>query len=90
MSASGSRGQRASGYLVELGPSITVDLYPYLGDQDAGVRAALADVLAELGDPDAVEWLTPLLNDANSGVADSANRAIQRLRRVGPASSLDP
>jgi HEAT repeat protein len=90
LSASGSRGQRARGYLIELGPSITVDLYPYLGDQDAGVRAALADVLAELGDADAVEWLTPLLNDPNSTVADAANRAIQRLRRVAPASSLEP
>ena len=89
LSASGGRGERARGYLLELGPSITSDLYPYLGDQDAGVRAALADVLAEFGDPDSVEWLTPLLNDPNSEVADSANRAIQRLRRVAPAPSLE-
>jgi HEAT repeat protein len=89
LSASGGRGDRARGYLIELGPDFTVDLYPYLGDQDAGVRASLADVLGELGDPAAVERLTPLLNDPNSAVADAANRAIQRLRRVAPPSSLD-
>jgi HEAT repeat protein len=89
LSASGSRGERMRDYLIELGPSFTEDLYPYLGDQDAGVRAALADVLAELGDPAAVERLTPLLNDPNSNVADSANRAIQRLRREGAAPLLE-
>jgi HEAT repeat protein len=90
LSASGSRGERMRDYLLELGPSMAEDLYPYLGDQDAGVRAALADVLAEFGDPAAVERLTPLLNDPNSNVADSVNRAIQRLRRVAPESSLEP
>jgi len=30
-----------------------------------------------------------LLNDPNSEVADSANRAIQRLQRVARATSLD-
>ncbi|MCG6921296.1 MAG: HEAT repeat domain-containing protein [Acidobacteria bacterium] len=89
LSASGRRGERMRDYLVELGPSFTEDLYPYLGDQDAGVRAALADVLAEFGDPAAIDRLTPLLNDPNSEVADSANRAIQRLQRVARATSLD-
>ena len=89
LSASGGRGERARGYLRELGPGFSLDLYPYLGDQDAGVRAALATVLAEFGDPSAIDQLTPLLNDPNSDVADSANRAIQRLRRAQP-SQLEP
>lgn len=84
LGASGSRGERARGYLMELGPAYTVDLYPYLTDQDARVRATLSAVLADLGDPAAVEWLTRLLNDPNSDVADAANRAIQRLRRITP------
>jgi HEAT repeat protein len=81
---SGSRGDRARGYLMELGPSYGEDLYPYLGDQDAGVRANLAGVLADLEDPAAIEWLNRLLSDPNSDVADAANRAIQRLRREPP------
>jgi HEAT repeat protein len=89
LSATGSRGERVRAYLIELGPEIAGDLYPYLGDQDAGVRAALADVLGELGDPASIERLTPLLNDPNSDVADAANRAIQRLRRVEPPSSFE-
>ena len=84
LGASGNRGRRARGYLLELGPSIVPDLYPYLNDQDARVRGALADVLAQLGDPGAIEPLTPLLGDPNADVADRANRAIERLRRADP------
>ena len=85
---SGGRGARAKGYIEELGPSIAVNLYPYLSDQDPKVRAALCDVLAELGDPAAVEWLTPLVGDPSSDVVDRANRAIQRLRRVSGNAAL--
>jgi HEAT repeat protein len=84
--ATGSRGKRARGYLLELGPSIAGDLRPYLRDQDPKVRAGVCEVLAEFGDPAAIEWLTPLLGDANSDVADQANRAIQSLRRAGGAA----
>ena len=56
--------QRMRDYLIELGPSFTEDLYPYLGDQDAGVRAALADVRSLLRDldraPDALPDLQPI------------------------------
>ena len=84
--ATGSRGKRARAYLQELGPSIAGDLRPYLRDQDPKVRAGVCEVLAEFGDPAAIEWLTPLLGDANSDVADQANRAIQSLRRAGGAA----
>jgi HEAT repeat protein len=87
LGASGSRGARARGYLMELGPAYAVDLYPYLGDQDASVRANLCSVLADLADPAAIEWLNRLLSDPNSDVADAANRAIQRLRRERPPLS---
>ncbi len=59
-----------------------MDLYPYLGDRDPGVRAALASILAELGDTAAIDRLTPLLTDPESSVGDAANRAIQSLRRA--------
>jgi len=80
---SGGRGERARGYIQELGPSLSVDLYPYLQDQDPKVRAGLCAVLAGFGDPAAIEWLTPLLADLDPDVADQANRAIQSLRRAG-------
>jgi HEAT repeat protein len=82
---SGGRAEQARGYLLELGPGMAPDLYPYLGDPDPGVRAGLANVLAELGDPAAIEWLKPLVSDPDSHVADAANRAIQSLRRAGAA-----
>jgi len=82
LSTSGSRGERARGYIRELGLPIAPALYPYLGDQDPGVRAALADILAELGDTNAIDRLDPLLTDPVANVADSANRAIQSLRRA--------
>lgn len=80
---SGERGKRARGYLEELGPSLSADLYPYLQDRDPKVRAGLCDVLAEFGDPAAIQWLTPMLGDPDPDVVDRANRAIQVLHRAG-------
>jgi HEAT repeat protein len=82
LSAPGDRGERARGYILELGPSIAENLYPYLRDRDPGVRAAVAGILAGFGDPAAIDHLTPLLQDSEADVADAANRAIQSLRRA--------
>lgn len=90
LGSAGSRGRRARDYLLELGPSIVPDLYPYLNDREAKVRGALCDVLSQLGDPGAIEPITPLLADPSPDVADRANRAIQRLRRVGTGSTPLP
>lgn len=76
-------GSRAREYLLELGRPILPDLYPYLNDPDAEVRAALVDIIGTLGDPDAIGRLQPLLGDPSSNVADKANRAVERLRRGG-------
>ena len=76
-------GSRSRSYLLEMGPSILPDLYPYLGDPEAGIRAALCDIIASFGDPDAIPRLTPLINDPSQTVADKANRAVERLRRAG-------
>jgi HEAT repeat protein len=82
LGAGGPVGERARGYVLELGPGIGPDLYPYLNDPDAQVRGAVCDVLAQLGDVGAVAKLTPLLSDPNAKVADRANRAIEKLRRA--------
>jgi HEAT repeat protein len=80
-------GRRARGYLLEIGRPILPDLYPYLGDPDATIRAELCDIMGALGEPEAIARLTPLLSDPSPNVADRANRAVERLRRgTGSAS----
>jgi HEAT repeat protein len=81
-------GTRARNYLLELGTSFAPELYPYLNDQDAEIRARLADLLSQLGNPDAIPHLMPLLSDPNTKVADRANRAVERLKQApGPAGT---
>lgn len=74
-------GTRSRNYLLEMGSEVLPDLYPYLGDPDPEIRAALCDVIALIGDFDAVARLTPLINDPSPKVADRANRAVEKLRR---------
>jgi HEAT repeat protein len=76
-------GKRCRGYVLEMGRSILPDLYPYLNDPEAEIRAALSDLLAQIGDPDAITRLQPLINDPSTKVADKANRAVERLKRPG-------
>ncbi len=80
---SASGGKRARRYILELGSGVLGDLYPYLNDQDAEIRAQLCDIIAAIGDPSAAAVLEPLVNDPSPKVADRANRAIERLRRSG-------
>jgi HEAT repeat protein len=79
-------GTRCRDYILELGPDLLPDLYPYLSDHDADIRAELCDILAYMGDPDAISRLTPLISDPSSKVADRANRAVERLRRARPTT----
>jgi HEAT repeat protein len=81
LALSGSLSKAARGYLLELGPSTLPDLYPYLNDPNAEIRAALCDVIAQMGDRSAIAKLEPLLSDPNSKVADRANRAVELLKR---------
>jgi HEAT repeat protein len=78
-------GTRSRNYLLEMGSDVLPDLYPYLSDPDPEVRAALCDVIALIGDADAVARLTPLINDPSPKVADRANRAVEKLRRGAAA-----
>lgn len=74
-------GKRSRGYIMEMGPEMLPDLYTYLADPDSDVRAALCEIMGAMGDPAAIDRLTPLLGDPSSSVADRANRAVERLRR---------
>jgi HEAT repeat protein len=78
-----SLGRRSRGYIMEMGREMLPDLYAYLGDPDADVRAALCEIMGAIGDPAAIDRLTPLLGDPSTSVADRANRAVERLRRGG-------
>jgi HEAT repeat protein len=80
--SSGS-GERVRDYLLELGRPVLDDLYPYLNDQDAEIRAQLCDIIAALGDSSSIALVEPLLTDPSPKVADRANRAIERLKRGG-------
>jgi len=73
-------GSRCRNYILEMGRDVLPDLYPYLNDPVAEVRAQLCDILSLLGDPDAISRLTPLISDPSPKVADRANRAVERLR----------
>jgi HEAT repeat protein len=90
LGGSGSSARHARDLILELGPGLAPDLYPYLADKDPSVRGAVCDLLAALGDTNAGPKLTPLLADPNSKVADRANRAIEKLRRAGPAPAPRP
>ena len=82
-------GRRAGAerrYILEMGRDVLPDLYPYLNDPDADVRAELCDILADLGDPDAITRLSPLISDPSAKVADRANRAVEKLRARGNIS----
>jgi HEAT repeat protein len=90
LGSTGGAARRARDYVLELGPGIAPDLYPYLNDREPEVRGALCDVLAQLGVAEAGPRITPLLADPNSKVADRANRAIEKLRRAGGAAAPAP
>jgi HEAT repeat protein len=78
-------GNRCRGYILEMGTSISGELYAYLNDPEASIRASLCDLLAQIGDPAAIPHLQPLINDPSTTVADRANRAVERLKRAGPS-----
>lgn len=73
---------RSRSYILDLGPEVLPELYPYLTDPDADIRGGLCEIIAALGDPDAIPHLTRLLDDPSSSVADRANRGIEHLRRL--------
>jgi HEAT repeat protein len=60
LGGTGASAQHARDLILELGPSLAPDLYPYLNDRDPSVRGAVCDLLAALGDTNAAPKLTPL------------------------------
>ena len=76
-------GRARRGYILEMGPGILPDLYPYLSDPDAErARRALRHP-GRARRPGRDRRSAPLLSDPSPDVADRANRAVERLRRGG-------
>lgn len=83
-------GRRCRDYLAELSPGVLPELYGYLSDPDAGLRAELCDLLGYVGDATSIPHLDRLLGDPSTKVADRANRAVERLKRGSAPSSSTP
>jgi HEAT repeat protein len=66
-------------YLIELGPPIEKELLPSLQEPDEAIRAAVADVLGEIGGDASLSVLQGL-KDRNRDVIDAATRAVERIK----------
>ena len=67
-------------YLLELGPSIAPALVSHLQDPSPAIRGNVATVLGAVGDAATVTALQPLTGDKDRPVAQSATRAIDRIK----------
>jgi HEAT repeat protein len=70
-------------YLYELGKydGKLSDLYRYLKSNDPKVRAGVARIIGNIGDPASVEQIRPLRDDPNADVVNEAVNALRKLSR---------
>ena len=66
-------------YLLDLGAPVEKDLIPSLQEPDSSIRAAVADVLGEIGG-DASLTALQALQDRDAGVVAAATRAVERIK----------
>jgi HEAT repeat protein len=66
-------------YLIEFGPAIEKELLPSLQEPDEAIRAAVADVLGEIGG-DASFAALQAMTDRDKDVVNAARRAVERIR----------
>lgn len=75
---------QVAGYLLELGPSVASALLPHLQDPSPAIRGNVATVLGAIGGESAAAALQPFTQDKDSGVAQAATRAIERIKSGDP------
>jgi HEAT repeat protein len=70
-------------YLYELGKydGKLADLYRYLKSSDPKVRAGVARIIGNIGDPASVDQIRPLRDDPNAEVVSEAVNALRKLSR---------
>jgi len=66
-------------YLIEFGPAIEKDLLPSLQEPDEAIRAAVADVLGEIGGDASLAALQSHA-DRDKDVVEAAKRAVERIK----------
>ena len=66
-------------YMIEFGPAVEKELLPSLQEPDEGIRAAVADVLGEIG-TDASLAALQNLKDRDKEVMEAATRAVERIK----------
>jgi HEAT repeat protein len=71
---------QAQDYLIELGPPILKDLYPRLQESEPAIRSGVAEVLGIIGGEEALPALQAVAQDRDSGVANAAKHAIERIK----------
>jgi HEAT repeat protein len=67
-------------YLMEFGAPVERDLLPSLQEPDEEIRAAVAEVLGEIGGDASLSALQQAQTDRNKEVAEAAGRAVERIR----------
>jgi HEAT repeat protein len=80
---SGSRGDIAQSYLIELArdPGLLSKLYPYMDSRNADVRRGLCNVLMYSGDSTSIQPLDRASHDRDGNVAAAALRALAAVRQ---------
>ncbi len=75
--------QQAEVYLYELGKfdGKLAELYRYLRSENPKVRAGMARVIGNVGDPSSAEQIRPLAGDPNTEVVREAAAALRKLNR---------
>jgi len=73
-------------YLLDLGPAIEQEMLPSLQEPDPSIRAAVADVLGEIGGDASLQALQAL-QDRDKDVVDAATRAVERIK-ARPSTTL--
>ena len=76
-------------YLLDIAPSGSAQLAPFLSDPDAEIRRIIADVLGFSGDAQIVPALEAAARDADADTAAAAQRALERIN-LNRASAVSP
>jgi HEAT repeat protein len=74
--------RQAQSYLVELGTRAVPGVAAYLKSADKSMRVMLLDLLGNMHQPSAIQYIEPYLKDQELEVAQSATHAVGKLRRI--------